>query len=376
MKKQVIILGSTGSIGTQTLDVIRHYSDKFEVLGLACNNNIDLLSKQIEEFKPKFVAVGDEKAAEKINPSGFTLFKGEMAVINLCMMKADIVLNALVGIDGLSPTITAIQAGSNIALANKETLVTGGDIVMPLAEKQGVQILPVDSEHSAIWQCLDFNRERELSKIILTASGGAFRGRTRQEIENLKAKDALKHPTWSMGAKVTIDSATLMNKGLEVIEAMHLFNTDPKDIQIVVHRESVIHSMVQYSDGSILAQLSYPDMKLPIQVALNYPERGDYLFSPLSFENLSLNFEKVDLDTFPCLAIALDVAKKRGLAPTIMNAANEELVKLYLQDKIKFYDISKYVRKSLDKFDSNDRLSLFNIENVDYEVREFIKNSI
>ena len=179
-----------------------------------------------------------------------------------------------------------------------------------------------------------------------------------------------------MGAKVTIDSATLMNKGLEVIEAMHLFNTDPKDIQIVVHRESVIHSMVQYSDGSILAQLSYPDMKLPIQVALNYPERGDYLFSPLSFENLSLNFEKVDLDTFPCLAIALDVAKKRGLAPTIMNAANEELVKLYLQDKIKFYDISKYVRKSLDKFDSNDRLSLFNIENVDYEVREFIKNSI
>ncbi len=376
MKKQVIILGSTGSIGTQTLDVIRHYSDKFEVLGLACNKNIDLLSKQIEEFKPKFVAVGDEKAAEKINPSAFTLFKGEMAVINLCMMKADIVLNALVGIDGLSPTITAIQAGSNIALANKETLVTGGDIVMPLAKKQGVQILPVDSEHSAIWQCLDFNRERELSKIILTASGGAFRGRTRQEIENLKAKDALKHPTWSMGAKVTIDSATLMNKGLEVIEAMHLFNTDPKDIQIVVHRESVIHSMVQYSDGSILAQLSYPDMKLPIQVALNYPERGDYLFSPLSFENLSLNFEKVDLDTFPCLAIALDVAKKRGLAPTIMNAANEELVKLYLQDKIKFYDISKYVRKSLDKFDSNDRLSLFNIENVDYEVREFIKNSI
>ncbi len=374
--KKLIILGSTGSIGTQTLDVVRHYKDNFEIVGLACNSNIELLKKQIEEFKPKYVAVSDEKAAEKLNATNFQLFSGDIAVINLCMMECDIVVNALVGVEGLSPTVTAIKAGHDIALANKETLVAGGDIVMPLARENNVNILPVDSEHSAIWQCLNFNKNKEIDKIILTASGGAFRGKTKFEIENLKAKDALKHPTWSMGNKVTIDSATLMNKGLEVIEAMHLFNQPSVNIQIVVHKESIMHSAVLYKDGSIIAQMSYPDMKLPIQVALNYPDRGDYSFTPLSFKDLTLHFEDVDLETFPCLAIALDCAKKRGLAPTIMNAANEELVKKYLQDKIKFYDISKYIRKALDKFDSNDRISLFNIENIDYDVREFINKSI
>ena len=374
--KKLIILGSTGSIGTQTLDVVRHYKDKFEVVGLACNSNIELLKKQIDEFKPKYVAVSDEKAAEKLSATSFQLFSGDIAVINLCMMECDIVVNALVGVEGLSPTVTAIKAGHDIALANKETLVAGGDIVMPLAKENNVNILPVDSEHSAIWQCLNFNKNKEIDKIILTASGGAFRGKTKFEIENLKAKDALKHPTWSMGNKVTIDSATLMNKGLEVIEAMHLFNQPADNIQIVVHKESIMHSAVLYKDGSIIAQMSYPDMKLPIQVALNYPNRGDYTFTPLSFKDLTLHFEDVDLETFPCLAIALDCAKKRGLAPTIMNAANEELVKKYLQDKIKFYDISKYIRKTLDKFDSNDRISLFNIENIDYDVRDFINKSI
>lgn len=374
--KKLIILGSTGSIGTQTLDVVRHYKDNFEIVGLACNSNIELLKKQIEEFKPKYVAVSDEKAAEKLNATNFQLFSGDIAVINLCMMECDIVVNALVGVEGLSPTVTAIKAGHDIALANKETLVAGGDIVMPLARENNVNILPVDSEHSAIWQCLNFNKNKEIDKIVLTASGGAFRGKTKFEIENLKAKDALKHPTWSMGNKVTIDSATLMNKGLEVIEAMHLFNQPSVNIQIVVHKESIMHSAVLYKDGSIIAQMSYPDMKLPIQVALNYPDRGDYSFTPLSFKDLTLHFEDVDLETFPCLAIALDCAKKRGLAPTIMNAANEELVKKYLQDKIKFYDISKYIRKALDKFDSNDRISLFNIENIDYDVREFINKSI
>ena len=376
MKKRIVILGSTGSIGTQTLDVIRHYKDKFEVVGLACDSNILLLQKQIEEFKPKFVAVSDEKAASKLPKGDFTLFDGEMATVSLCTVDCDIILNSLVGIDGLAPTITAIKFGRDIALANKETLVTGGDIVMPLAKEHNVKILPVDSEHSAIWQCLDFNVEKEISKILLTASGGAFRGKSKFEIKNLKARDALLHPTWSMGNKVTIDSATLMNKGLEVIEAMHLFNIAPKDIEIVVHRESIIHSMIQFKDGSIIAQMSYPDMKLPIQVALNYPDRGDYTFTPLSFKNLQLNFEDVDLETFPCLKLALDCANKKGLAPTIMNAANEELVKLYLKDKIGFYDISDYIEKALNKFDKGDQLSLFNIQNVDYDVREFILKSI
>lgn len=376
MKKRVVILGSTGSIGTQTLDVIRQYKDEFEVVGLACNSNILLLQKQIQEFKPKYVAVSDEKAAQRLPKGDFTLFDGDLAITSLCTVETDILLNALVGIEGLSPTITALKFGTTIALANKETLVTGGDIVMKLAKDNNIDILPVDSEHSAIWQCLDFNKDKKIDKILLTASGGAFRGKTKNEIKNIRAQDALKHPTWNMGNKVTIDSATLMNKGLEVIEAMHLFNMSPKDIEIIVHKESIVHSMIQYKDGSIIGQLSYPDMKLPIQVALNYPKRGDYLFSPLSFKDLTLHFETADLETFPCLKIALDCAAKRGLAPTIMNAANEELVQLYLKDKIKFYDISDYIQKALDKFASEDSLTLFNIQRVDYDVREFIKKSI
>jgi len=374
--KKVLILGSTGSIGTQTLDVIRQYKDEFEVVGLACNSNILLLQKQIQEFKPKYVAISDEKAAARMPKGDYTIFDGEMAITSICTIDCDIVVNALVGIEGLAPTITLIKFKRDIALANKETLVTGGDIVMDLAKQNGVKILPVDSEHSAIWQCMDFNPERKISKILLTASGGAFRGKTKDEIKDLKASDALKHPTWNMGNKVTIDSATLMNKGLEVIEAMHLFNMAPSDIEIVVHKESIVHSMIQYLDGSIIGQMSYPDMKLPIQVALNYPKRGNHLFSPLSFKDLVLHFEDVDLETFPCLKIALDCAKKRGLAPTIMNAANEELVQLYLQDKIKFYDISSYIEKALNKFGTEDKLSLFNIQRVDYDVREFIKKSI
>ena len=376
MKKRVVILGSTGSIGTQTLDVIRQYKDEFEVVGLACNSNILLLQKQIQEFKPKYVAVSDEKAAQRLPKGDFTLFDGDLAITSLCTVETDILLNALVGIEGLSPTITALKFGTTIALANKETLVTGGDIVMKLAKDNNIDILPVDSEHSAIWQCLDFNKDKKIDKILLTASGGAFRGKTKNEIKNIRAQDALKHPTWNMGNKVTIDSATLMNKGLEVIEAMHLFNMSPKDIEIIVHKESIVHSMIQYKDGSIIGQLSYPDMKLPIQVALNYPKRGDYLFSSLSFKDLTLHFETADLETFPCLKIALDCAAKRGLAPTIMNAANEELVQLYLKDKIKFYDISDYIQKALDKFASEDSLTLFNIQRVDYDVREFIKKSI
>ena len=294
MKKRVVILGSTGSIGTQALDVIRQYKDEFEVVGLACNSNILLLQKQIQEFKPKYVAVSDEKAAQRLPKGDFTLFDGDLAITSLCTVETDILLNALVGIEGLSPTITALKFGTTIALANKETLVTGGDIVMKLAKDNNIDILPVDSEHSAIWQCLDFNKDKKIDKILLTASGGAFRGKTKDEIKNLKAQDALKHPTWNMGNKVTIDSATLMNKGLEVIEAMHLFNMSPKDIEIIVHKESIVHSMIQYKDGSIIGQLSYPDMKLPIQVALNYPKRGDYLFSPLSFKDLTLHFETAD----------------------------------------------------------------------------------
>ena len=346
--KSITILGCTGSIGTQTLDVIAAYPYDYKVCGLVCRGNIDLLDKQIAAFSPSFVCVADEQKADiiRVKHKGLDVLSGYDGVIEAAGIKCDIVVNALVGIDGLLPTINAIKSGCNIALANKETLVTGGESVMALAKEYGVSILPVDSEHSAVWQCLE--GRGECDKIILTASGGAFRDYTLDMLESATAAQALKHPTWDMGKKVTIDCATMMNKGFEVIEAMRLFDKSPDDIEVLIHRQSIVHSMVKYSDGSIIAQLSYPDLKLPIQYALGYPVRGKREFSPLDLCATPLTFERPDIERFPCLAIAYDCARVGGIYPAILNAADEILVDYFCRGLIKFYDISYYINKSID----------------------------
>lgn len=370
--KSVVILGSTGSIGTQTLDVIAAYPEKFEVKALVCSKNISFLKEQIDRFHPQAVAVEDEeKAAHLRKQVKIPVLSGRDGVMQIAATKADITLNALVGIGGLEPTLAAIAAGNDIALANKETLVTGGSLVMQAAKDKGVNMLPVDSEHSAIWQCL--KGDKQCKKIILTASGGAFRGYTREMLQNVTAAQALKHPTWNMGVKVTIDSATLMNKGFEVIEAMHLFNMPVEGIDVLIHKQSIVHSMVEFSDGSILAQLSYPDMKLPIQVALNYPERGGVKFSPLDLTAQPLTFEMPDLDVFPCLKIAMDCAKQGGAAPVILNAADEVLVDYFYRGLIKFYDVPYYICKAVDKLAARDfQLTPECIRETDARCREYL----
>ena len=370
--KSVVILGSTGSIGTQTLDVIAAYPEKFEVKALVCSKNISFLKEQIDRFHPQAVAVEDEeKAAHLRKQVKIPVLSGRDGVMQIAATKADITLNALVGIGGLEPTLAAIAAGNDIALANKETLVTGGSLVMQAAKDKGVNMLPVDSEHSAIWQCL--KGDKQCKKIILTASGGAFRGYTREMLQNVTAAQALKHPTWNMGVKVTIDSATLMNKGFEVIEAMHLFNMPVEGIDVLIHKQSIVHSMVEFSDDSILAQRSYPDMKLPIQVALNYPERGGVKFSPLDLTAQPLTFEMPDLDVFPCLKIAMDCAKQGGAAPVILNAADEVLVDYFYRGLIKFYDVPYYICKAVDKLAARDfQLTPECIRETDARCREYL----
>lgn len=379
--KDLIILGSTGSIGTQALEAVRRYPASLRVVGLCCEKNVALLQKQIDEFKPRYVAVRDEEAAKSLNiPEGIQLFTGENAAKEIAGIERATVLNSLVGISGLEPTMRAIDAGSEIALANKETLVAGGNIVMRAAKEKGVKILPVDSEHSAIWQCLNRNSEaaKDVKKLILTASGGAFRGKKKEELKDVTIDDALKHPTWNMGVKVTVDSASMMNKGFEVIEASHLFDLGADKIDIVVHRQSVVHSMVEYDDGSIIAQLSYPDMRLPIQLALLYPERGDYCFTPLSFDNLRLDFEKPDLEVFECLKLALDCVKAGGNSTTVLNAANEIAVDRFAKRQIKFYDIPYYIKRALDKFSDGGKPfdKLEDVLDTDEKVKSFVADVI
>lgn len=373
--KEICILGSTGSIGTQALEVVDKYPDKFKVKALSCNSNV-LIKEQIRKYMPEYVSVCDSELADDLekNFPDLTVLRGYEGICELADKKYDLLLNALVGISGLKPTLRAIKAHTTIALANKETLVAGGDIVMPLAKQEGVDILPVDSEHSAIWQSLT---AKNVSRLLLTASGGAFRDKSKEEIKSAKAADALKHPNWDMGAKVTIDSATLMNKGLEIIEAMHLFGVDSEDIKVLVHRQSVVHSMVEYADGSVIAQLSYPDMRLPIQIAMLYPERGDHAFKKYDFVGKSLTFEDADEDRFPCLRIAKYCAKERGLAPVIMNGANEVLVKAYLDNKIGFYDIPYFIEKALAEFYHGERAeSEQMIYDTDSDVRKYVEDLI
>ena len=377
--KSLVILGSTGSIGTQALEVCRR--DGYKVNALAAGGNIELLEKQAREFSVKAVAVFDESKANdlkiKLADTDIKVFGGEYGVCEVAGMQADVALNSIVGIAGLRPTLAAIESGKDIALANKETLVTGGDIVNAKAREKGVKILPVDSEHSAIFQSLQGSPQKSLRKILLTASGGPFYGKTREELENVTVKEALNHPNWSMGAKITIDSATLMNKGLEVIEAVHLFGLPAKDIEVLVHRQSIVHSGVEFSDGAVIAQLGTPDMRLPIQYALTYPERSDYAFEHLSLSEIgTLTFEKPDTDTFRCLPLCIKAITEGGLKPTAVNGANEQAVKLFLEGKIKFLQIAELVEKALLSAQNKKEFTLEDILETDKLARECVLNKL
>ena len=344
-KRHIAILGSTGSIGRQALDVVRQHKDRFEVELLTANNSSELLIRQALEFMPANVVICNEskyqEVADALQPHDIKVFTGMDSVCALVRSEdIDIVLTALVGFSGLRPTVSAIEAGKIIALANKETLVAGGSVVMALAKKHNAPILPVDSEHSAIFQCLMGAAGNPLTRIHLTASGGPFRSWTKEEIAAVTRKEALKHPQWKMGAKITIDSATMMNKGFEMIEAKWLFDTEPEKINIVVHPQSIIHSMVEFADGAVIAQMGHPDMREPIQYALSFPERLPLDNKKLDFAELgSLTFEKPDMDKFPCLALAFEAIGRGGNIPCAMNAANEAAVAAFLQDRIRFYDI-------------------------------------
>ena len=377
MSKTITILGSTGSIGTQSLDVIRNLS--YNVLALTANTNISLLEKQVREFSPAYVVVTNEYAYKEAkirlaDTCTKILFGMENINFVASLKENDIVINALVGMRGLLPTMCAINAGNDVALANKETLVTGGKLVMAAAKEKGVNILPVDSEHSAIFQCMQGSHTNRVNKIILTASGGPFFGKTKKELENVTVKDALKHPNWDMGAKVTIDSATMMNKGLELIEAIWLFDKNVDDVDIVVHRESVVHSLIEYEDFSVIAQLGVPDMRIPIQYALTYPNRTA---CPVKRLNLSdygkLTFFSPDVETFSCLAACQKAIRKGGLYPTIANGANEKAVELFIEGKIKFNDIGNLVNRAIDEIKiDNMQYNIDDIYNTDTLTKDFV----
>ncbi|WOW19596.1 1-deoxy-D-xylulose-5-phosphate reductoisomerase [Clostridioides difficile] len=381
--KKISILGSTGSIGKQTLDVVREHRDKFEIVAISANSNIELLLEQIVEFKPKYVTVFEENKALKLKemlPKNIeieVLAGMEGLKIISSLNEVDVLLTAVVGMIGLVPTLCAIKKGIDIALANKETLVTAGELVMKEAEKYNVNILPVDSEHSAIFQCLNGENKKNIEKIILTASGGPFRGKKKGELANITKNEALKHPNWSMGRKISIDSSTLMNKGLEVIEARWLFGVEQENIDVVVHPQSIIHSMVQYTDSSIIAQLGCPDMRLPIQYALTYPDRMESSFERMNFSKFStLIFEEPDLETFPCLKLAYECLKMGGTYSSVLNSANEVLVSEFLEDKIGFYDIPYYIEKTLEVHSSISEPTLEEILETDRWSRAYVANLI
>ncbi|MBX2915848.1 MAG: 1-deoxy-D-xylulose-5-phosphate reductoisomerase [Cyclobacteriaceae bacterium] len=354
-KKKIAILGSTGSIGTQALEVVAAHPDVFEVEVLTAQRNADLLIEQSVKFKPNAVVIGDDAHYEKVKaaliPLDIKVYAGENALASVVQMESiDLVLTALVGYSGLKPTIKAIEAGKNIALANKETLVVAGELITRLAREKGVNIYPVDSEHSAIFQCLVGEFHNPIEKIILTASGGPFRGKKKNELGNITKAQALKHPNWTMGAKVTIDSASLMNKGLEVIEAKWLFGLKPEQVEVVVHPQSIIHSLIQFEDGSIKAQLGLPDMRLPIQFAMSYPNRIKSNFPRFDFTQYpALTFEKPDTETFRNLALAFEALGRGGNMPCVLNAANEIAVQEFLQDRIGFLQMSDVVEQCLSK---------------------------
>ncbi len=379
--KNIAVLGSTGSIGTQTLEIVRA-NDDLNVVSLAAGSNIEMLEKQIREFKPQVVCVYNEKKAEelktKVSDTDVKIVTGMDGLIETAVIKtADIVLTAVVGMIGIRPTIAAIKAGKDIALANKETLVTAGHIIMPLAKECGIKILPVDSEHSAIFQSLQGNKKSQLSKILLTASGGPFRNTPKEDLKNVTVKDALKHPNWSMGRKITIDSATMVNKGLEVIEAKWLFDVDIDNIEVVVQPQSLIHSMVEYVDGGIMAQLGTPDMKLPIQYALFYPDRRPLDGKRVNFFDIAnITFFKPDRDKFKGFDLAFRAGKTGGSLPTIYNAANELAVSKFLNEEIRFLDIPELIETAMNNHKVIDNPSLEQILESEKEAYESVNREL
>ena len=403
--KNVLILGSTGSIGTQALEIIRNNKDKFSVAGLTGRSRLDVLIEQIKEFEPPAVCVGNAEDADKVQKKfpSIEVCYGDKGLVEIAGMDCDIVLNALMGISGLAPTYEAISNGRDIALANKETLVAGGALITELCKDKGVRLLPVDSEHSAIFQCLEGNGgsacgrayaeadgvKRDIRRILLTASGGPFRGRTLDEMRDVTIEQALNHPNWSMGSKITIDSATMMNKGLEVIEARWLFDVPQDKIDVHVHPESIVHSMVEFTDGSVMAQMGLPDMKIPISLALNYPRRMDLLpaftgddedrdsdGSLNLFKAANLTFEKPDRKVFKCLDLAYDAIREGGSAPIVMNGANEELVAMFLAGEIKFLDIPNTIEKVMSEMPCANPSTVDEILEIDREARAKVRELI
>ncbi|SDZ84841.1 1-deoxy-D-xylulose 5-phosphate reductoisomerase [Pseudobutyrivibrio sp. ACV-2] len=380
MSQKIAILGSTGSIGTQTLDIVTQNPDELDVVAMSCGRNLDLFEKQIRQFGPRLVSVGDEVLAndlkERISDLDVEITYGMDGLIAVATFdEADTVVTAVVGMIGVQPTIAAINAGKTIALANKETLVTAGHIIMPLAKERGVSILPVDSEHSAIFQSLNGERQNKISKILLTASGGPFRGRTLDELENVTLEDALKHPNWSMGAKITIDSATMINKGLEVMEAKWLFGVNLNQVEVVVHPQSILHSAVEFMDGAVIGQMGTPDMRLPILYALFYPKRKTLYAEPLDlFKVGTLTFEKPDMETFFGLSLAYDAMDAGGNVPTVFNAANEKAVSMFLKNKIKFLEIPEIVSEAMINVDFIENPTIQQVLETEQMTYDFIKS--
>lgn len=380
MSQKIAILGSTGSIGTQTLDIVSQNPDELSVVAMSCGRNLDLFEKQIRQYTPKLVSVGDEALAKdlkaRLSDMEIEIAFGMEGLIAVATYdEADTVVTAVVGMIGVQPTIAAINAGKTIALANKETLVTAGHIIMPLAKEKGVSILPVDSEHSAIFQSLNGERQNKISKILLTASGGPFRGRTLDELENVTLEDALKHPNWSMGAKITIDSATMINKGLEVMEAKWLFGVNLNQVEVVVHPQSILHSAVEFMDGAVIGQMGTPDMRLPILYALFYPKRKTLYAEPLDlFKVGTLTFEKPDMETFFGLSLAYDAMDAGGNVPTVFNAANERAVAMFLKNKIKFLEIPEIVSEAMINVDFIDNPSIQQVLETEQMTYDFIES--
>lgn len=378
---KIAILGVTGSIGTQTIDVIRRESDNLKLIAISANKNIKEVVSIVEEFNPPYVVITDKPSYEvflseikNLGYKGKVLYGMDGLNFIASLEEVDIVVTSIVGMVGLEPTLKAIEAKKTIALANKETLVVGGEIVMEAARKNGVRILPVDSEHSAIFQSLQGSEYKSIKNILLTASGGPFRGRKKNDLIGITPKEALKHPNWSMGKKISIDSATLMNKGLEVIEAKWLFDVNYDDIKVIVHPESIIHSMVEYNDGSIIAQLGTADMRLPIQYALNYPNRKAQIVDSLDFYKVkNLTFEQPDIKTFKSLGLAYEAGKIGGLMPTILNGANEVCVDLFLKEKITFLQIADIIEETMDKLYKGKEVTLENILEMDLKTRKYIE---
>lgn len=379
--KKLVVLGSSGSIGVNTLEVVRNFPDKFKITALSVNSNINLLEKQIEEFSPSIAVVNDKVKADELQKrinNKCIILSGEEGLIKIAAEgDYDILVGAMVGYAGLAPTIEAVKRGKRIALANKETLVVAGELITELCKKHSAELIPVDSEHSAIFQCMTGEKINEVKKLILTASGGPFLNKTKSELENVSIEQALAHPNWKMGSKITIDSASMMNKGLEVIEAHWLFSLSKEQIEVVIHPQSIIHSMVEFIDGSIKAQLSTPDMKLPIQYALSFPDRfnSNYVNTNLPLTG-TLTFFEPDFDKFECLKLAYKAMEIGGTTPCILNAANEIAVEKFLNKKIKFNQIPFLINRALDKIENHQSPTLETIVECDYKTREFVSSLI